>query len=59
MRLALKRINALKGKARQIRNLAAYPHTEEQAAKIISEVKQMAAYIEDAFAPKTDDEFKF
>jgi hypothetical protein len=59
VRLALKRVNELKAKARQIGNLATYPHTEEHAGKIIAEVKQMAAYIEDAFAPKTDDEFTF
>jgi hypothetical protein len=60
VRLALKRMGALKSRVRQIGNLASYPHTDEQAAKIVAEVKRMAAYIEEAFTPEPEtDEFNF
>jgi hypothetical protein len=58
VRLALKRIGAVKAKIKGIKNLARYPHTEAQAAKIVAELKKMAADIEAAFVP-AEDEFKF
>lgn len=59
VRLALHRMTALKVKARQVKNLANYPHTEAQAAKIVGELKTLAAEIETAFVPRSDDQFSF
>jgi hypothetical protein len=49
LRLALARMTALKQKAEQVKNLAAYPHTEYQANKIVAEFKTLAAEIEAEF----------
>lgn len=51
VRLAEKRVTAVMVKIRGIKNLARYPHTEEQAAKIVTALKTMAADIESAFNP--------
>jgi hypothetical protein len=59
VRLALARMSALKAKARQVKNLAIYPHTETQANKIVGELKALAADIEAAFAPRGSDRFSF
>jgi type VI protein secretion system component VasF len=60
VRLAVQRMNALRGKIRQVKNLARYPHTEEQAKRIVSELKAFAADIEGAFVPREKNEdFRF
>ena len=41
VRLAVQRMSALKGKIRQVKNLARYPHTEEQAKRIVTELKAL------------------
>jgi hypothetical protein len=56
VRLATARIGVVKSKIRLIKNLAHYPHTEEQAAKIVAELNKMAADIEAAFNPRRDDD---
>jgi hypothetical protein len=59
-RLALKRVNACMAKGRQIKNLARYPHTDEQAKKIIDQITMLADEIEEAFSPREkNEEFKF
>jgi hypothetical protein len=60
VRLALQRMNAVKGKIRQVKNLARYPHSDEQAKRIIAELQTLAADVEAAFSPReTNDEFRF
>ena len=60
VRLALHRMNATKAKIRQVKNLARYPHTKEQANRIVSELKSLAAEVEAAFVPReADDTFRF
>ena len=60
VRLAEKRVTAIKAKIRGIKNLARYPHTEDQAAKIVDALKAMATDIESAFNPvREQDDFKF
>jgi len=60
VRLAVQRMNALKGKVRQVKNLARYPHTEDQGKRIVSEIKGLANDIEEAFGPRVKkDDFTF
>jgi hypothetical protein len=59
VRLALARMTALKQKAEQVKNLAAYPHTEYQANKIVAEFKTLAAEIEAEFKPRGKADFSF
>jgi hypothetical protein len=60
VRLALQRMNALRGKIRQVKNLARYPHTEDQAKRIVGELKTLAADIEASFVPREkNEEFRF
>jgi hypothetical protein len=60
VRLALYRVGKVKKTAQQIEILATYPHTEEQADKIIDEMKTITAEIEAAFARRRRTaEFKF
>ncbi|MBR0879658.1 hypothetical protein ACVMGC_001060 [Bradyrhizobium barranii subsp. barranii] len=60
VRLAIQRMNAVQSKIRQVKNLARYPHTEDQARRIINELRQMAIDIETAFTPREKPEqFRF
>ena len=60
VRLTLFRMKNVKSKVRQVKNLAAYPHTAEQAARIVAEFKALTAEIEKAFSPRAkNDEFTF
>lgn len=60
VRLTVHRMNGVMGKIRQLKNLARYPHTEEQAKRIISELKALVTDVEAAFAPREKNEqFKF
>jgi hypothetical protein len=59
-RLTLQRMPNFKKYARLICNLADYPHSDAQKARIISEVRRMAGEVEAAFAsPARDDSFSF
>lgn len=50
-RLATERVDATLSKMRQIKNTAAYPHTQSQAARVISALKTGIAEIEHSFYP--------
>jgi len=60
-RLALARIPKAKKAMRMITNLAKYPYSEAQRAKLIGEINRMAAEVEAAFKPKgrSSDSFTF
>jgi hypothetical protein len=51
VRLALQRMPNVQKHMRLIGNLAAYPHTEEQRLKILTELRKLVAEVESAFAP--------
>lgn len=51
VRLAVHRMNALKNRVRQVKNLARYPHTDEQAERIVGAFKEFADDVEKAFRP--------
>lgn len=63
-RLAIKRMRALKARMRLVKNLATYPHTKDQAEKIISECFKGVHEIKSAFehsgkSGSARDEFAF
>jgi hypothetical protein len=56
VRLAVKRMSAVKAKVKGVKNLArGYPRTPEQSARIVSEFKKLANEVEAAFATKEED----
>jgi predicted DNA-binding transcriptional regulator AlpA len=55
VRLATRRMTALKSGMRSIVNLARYPHTDDQREQILGELRKMISSIEEAFAHKARD----
>jgi len=61
VRLSLNRMRALKRQGRLVCNLAAYPHDNLQAERIVSEAQTVAADIDKAFRKggRKRDDFSF
>jgi hypothetical protein len=60
VRLALQRMPNVQKHMRLVGNLATYPHTEAQRAKILGELRALVEEVEAAFEPKHGrDRFNF